>query len=208
MSSRKNGRRICSRLNDLCAGKATVSLDYRDRAILKFYLYSGARVSTGCRLKASDFRQDGDEATVKLNEKGGKRRTIVIQYAAAQAISEYVEKAGFTGGPLFRPKRHSKLEELADRHMSTLTMYRVVLSYLEKLPGAMHEVQLPDGTVERQCIYTPPSIRASAATILLSAGVEISKVQELLGHRHVTTTQIYDKRRRTTKESASHDMPV
>ncbi len=31
---------------------------------------------------------------------------------------------------------------------------------------------------------------------------------KLLGHRHVTTTQIYDKRRRTTKESASHYVPV
>ena len=38
--------------------------------------------------------------------------------------------------------------------------------------------------------------------------VDIRKVQELLGHRHVTTTQIYDKHRRTTKESASHDVPI
>jgi site-specific recombinase XerD len=33
-------------------------------------------------------------------------------------------------------------------------------------------------------------------------------VQDLLGHRHVTTTQIYDKRRRRTSEGASHDVPV
>ena len=39
-------------------------------------------------------------------------------------------------------------------------------------------------------------------------GVDIRKVPELLGHRHVTTTQIYDKRRRTTNESPSHDVPV
>jgi site-specific recombinase XerD len=48
----------------------------------------------------------------------------------------------------------------------------------------------------------------TVATLLLDAGVDIRKVQELLGHRHVTTTQIYDKRRRTTKESASHDVPI
>jgi site-specific recombinase XerD len=35
-------------------------LDYRDRAILKFFLYSGARLSTVCRLKVSDFHQEGD----------------------------------------------------------------------------------------------------------------------------------------------------
>jgi hypothetical protein len=29
-------------------------------------------------------------------------------------------------------------------------------------------------------------------------------VQDLLGHKHVTTTQIYDKRRRGTSDSASH----
>ena|GEM_PF-547749 len=183
-------------------------IDYRDRAILKFYLYSGARIATGCRLKVSDFHQDGDEATIRLNEKGGKRRTIGIHYAAAEAISEYIKVADLKSGPLFRPRRHSKLEELADRQMSALTMYRVLLSYLERLPGAMQDVQLADGATRSECIYTPHSIRATAATLLLDAGVEITKVKELLGHRHVTTTQIYDKRRRTTKESASHDMPV
>jgi hypothetical protein len=30
----------------------------------------------------------------------------------------------------------------------------------------------------------------------------------LLGHRHVTTTQIYDKRRRQTAEGASHHVPI
>jgi site-specific recombinase XerC len=35
--------------------------------------------------------------------------------------------------------------------------------------------------------------------------VDITKVKELPGHRHVTTTQIYDKRRRSVKEGASHD---
>jgi site-specific recombinase XerD len=42
----------------------------------------------------------------------------------------------------------------------------------------------------------------------LDAGVDIIKVKELLGHRHVTTTQIYDKRRRSLKEGASHDVPI
>ena len=72
----------------------------------------------------------------------------------------------------------------------------------------MKEVELPDGTKRYVCIYTPHSLRATNATLLLDVGVDISKVQNLLGHRHVTTTQIYDKRRRSTSESASHDVPI
>ena len=72
----------------------------------------------------------------------------------------------------------------------------------------MKEVQLPDGSPKRKCVYTPHSLRATPATLLLDAGVGIRKVQELLGHRHITTTQIYDKRRRSTAESASHDVPI
>ena len=78
-------------------------------------------------------------------------------------------------------------------------MHEVIAGYLAKLPGAMK-----DG----RCVYTPHSLRATTATLLLDAGVDIAKVQELLGHTHVTTTQIYDKRRRTTKQSASHDVPI
>ena len=45
-------------------------------------------------------------------------------------------------------------------------------------------------------------------TLLLDAGVDTIKVKELLGHRHVTTTQIHDKRRQSLKEGASHDVPI
>ena len=183
-------------------------LAYRDRALLKFYLYTGARLSTGCRVKVSDFHQDGDQATIRLHEKGDKRRTIGIHFAAAEAIHEYLQKAEITSGALFRPRHGSRTEKLADRAMNPVTMYLLIQNYLERLPGAMKEESLPDGETRKVCIYTPHSIRATTATILLDAGVDISKVQNLLGHRHITTTQIYDKRRRTTAESASHDMPI
>jgi site-specific recombinase XerD len=57
-------------------------------------------------------------------------------------------------------------------------------------------------------VYIPHSLRATTATLLLDAGVDIRKVQDLLGHRHITTTQIYDKRRRSIAESASHDLAI
>lgn len=183
-------------------------LDFRDRAILKLYLYSGMRLSTGCRLKVSDFHQDGEEATIRLHEKGDKRRTIGLHFAAAQAITEYVERAGITSGPLFRPRLNPRSTKLADKAMDDATMYRVIQGYLEGLPGALKEAAGKDGGAGERCLYTPHSLRATTATLLLDAGVDIRKVQELLGHRHVTTTQIYDKRRRSTAEGASHDVPI
>ncbi len=179
------------------AGDSVV--DFRDRAILKFYLYSGARISTGCRLRVSDFHQDGEESTIRLHEKGDRRRTIGLHYAAAQAIREYLDKAGIEKGPLFRARRGSRSEFLSERPMDPATMYLTIQAYLEQLPGAVKE---------ERCVFTPHSLRATTATLLLDAGVDITKVQELLGHRHITTTQIYDKRRRTTSESASHDVPI
>ena len=78
----------------------------------------------------------------------------------------------------------------------------------ERMPGAMKEEQLADGLIVRRCIYTPHSLRATTATLLLDANVDIIKVKDLLGHRHVTTTQIYDKRRRSTSERASHLLAI
>jgi len=180
----------------------------RDRAILKCFLYTGARLGTVCRLKVSDFHQEGEEATLRLHEKGNKRRMIGLHYAAAEAISEYMGKAGLTSGPLFRPVRNSRSTDLAPRSMTEVTLWRLVVGYLERLPGSVREVQKPNGLNGTECIYTPHSLRATTATLLLDAGVDITKVQELLGHRHITTTQIYDKRRRSTSESASHDVPI
>src|SRR5947209_6958270 len=179
-------------------------LDFRDRAILKTFLYSGIRLSTACRLKVSDFHQDGDEATIRLHEKGDKRRTIGLHFQGAKAITEYIERAGLTSGPLFRPRLNSRSQRLGASPMSPWTLWRAVEGYLVQLPGAVKEDQLPDGSARRQSVYTPHSIRATTATLLLDAGVDIIKVKELLGHRHITTTQIYDKRRRSTSESASH----
>ena len=91
-------------------------------------------------------------------------------------------------------------------------MYKLLQGYLSRLPGSMveEEVTDEDGSDKKvtRCVYTPHSLRATTATLLLDAGVDIIKVKELLGHRHVTTTQIYDKRRRSLKEGASHDVPI
>jgi integrase/recombinase XerC len=178
--------------------------DFRDRAILKLYIYSGIRLATGCRLKVEDFHLDEGEATIRLHEKGDKRRTIGLNPVAAQAIEEFIQHAGLISGALFRPRHASCSQKLGDRPMGDVTMYRLILGYLERLPGAMKVVTGKDGDPRMRCIYSPHSLRATTATLLLDGSTDIRKVQDLLGHRHITTTQIYDKRRRGTSDSASH----
>ena len=177
--------------------------DFRDRAIMKFFLYSGARIGTACRLRVRDFHQDGDEATITLHEKGDKHRRIGLHFAAAEAIAAYIDKAELTKGPLFRARLNSRSQKLGRSPIGVVTMYNLVQGYLARLPSSMREEEVTDedGTVKKvkHCIYTPHSLRATTATLLLDAGVDIIKVKELLGHRHVTTTQIYDKRRRSTQ---------
>lgn len=138
----------------------------RDRAILKFFLYTGVRLGTGCRMNISDFHRDGDESTIRLHEKGNKRRTIGLHYLAAEAVQEYIEKAELTHGPLFRPRRSSRVAELAERHMNETTMWRVILQYAKQLPGAQREILMTDGEAHTICIYTPHSLRASKPPIM------------------------------------------
>jgi len=183
-------------------------LAYRDRAILMFYLYTGARIGTGCKLKVSDFMQEGDEAMIRFHLKGGRVKTKGLHYAAAHAIQDYIRLAGLESGPLFRPRRSSKGEALAARAMTERSMNRLLLSYLERLPSSVQEVELPTGEKVRRCVYSPHSLRATTATLLLDSGVAIEAVQDLLDHKHITTTQIYDKRRRSVRDSASHKVPI
>lgn len=187
-------------------GESLVEL--RDRAILKFYLYSAARIETGCALNIADFHQDGEEATVRFHLKGGRTKTKGLHFAAADAIAAYIQAADIESGPLFRPRRSPQSTELAARRMTQRAMYNVLMGYLERLPGAMREKELPTGEKVRECVFSPHSMRATTATLLLDSGVPIESVQDLLDHKHISTTQIYDKRRRSVRDSASHKVPI
>jgi integrase/recombinase XerD len=193
------------KLMGLPAGESV--LEIRDRAVLKFYLFTGCRIATGCRLNVDDFHMDEHDASLRIREKGhGKaKRTIGVHAELAEAIQEYIQAAGLTAGPLFRPRASARSSNLAPRAIGIRAMYNLIRGYLEQLPRAMRPVA--EGSTLRRCIYTPHSLRATTATLLLKAGVELVEVQELLGHKHVTTSQIYDKRVRQTRDSASHKIP-
>jgi site-specific recombinase XerD len=173
-------------------------LDYRDRAILKTYLYTGVRLATACRLRVRDFHQDGDEATLTINEQGNRHRTIGIHFAATDAIAEYLAKAGLESGPRFRAWRaaHGRARRAAhERGQHVSRSRRIPGQAARRGPGWRAQLQ-HSFVAHHHC------------DVLLDAGVDIRKVQELLGHRHVATTPIHDQRRRTTKESVSYDVPI
>ncbi|MEM9803756.1 MAG: tyrosine-type recombinase/integrase [Cyanobacteria bacterium P01_D01_bin.56] len=196
-------------------------MDYQDRAMIKTLLYTGVRINTLRLLNIADFHDDEHDATLRVQEKGGRHRRIGIHFAAAESIRQHIACAGLTSGPLFRAQAAPrKSEALGVKRPDVSTFWRRIGQHLRLLPGAVVKEQVKDASgnlvigidgnpleMER-CIYSPHSLRATTATLLLDAGVDITKVQELLGHKRVTTTQIYDKRRRTTQECASHDMPI
>lgn len=189
-----------TRARQLCGlPKGESPIAARDRAALKVFVYTGVRIGTLVRLNAGDFSESGDWSTLRINEKGDKKRTIGIHFQAAEALRELMDVAEITRGALFRPRKGPRSQAFANRHMTTAAMYALLRKYLEQLPDAM---------AADRCVFWPHSLRATTATLLLEAGVDIRKVQELLGHQHVTTTQIYDKRRIAVKDSASHDVPI
>ncbi len=182
-------------------------LAYRDRAMLKCLLYAGMRIDTLLQLDVDDFHVDDHDPTLRVTEKGNRRRTIGLNRRAAEAVQQYIMVAGLESGPLFRARLNPRSKKLGQDRMSYPTAYRLLQRYFARLPGATKQVTGEDGP-RQKCIYSPHSTRATTATLLLEDGQDIRKVQELLGHRHVTTTQIYDKRRRQTSEGASHDVPI
>jgi site-specific recombinase XerD len=68
--------------------------------------------------------------------------------------------------------------------MDLVTMYRVIQGYLQRLSGAVKKDRIEDGSEVEYCVDTPHSLRATTVTLLLDAGADIKKVQDLLGHRH------------------------
>jgi hypothetical protein len=107
-----------------------------------------------------------------------------IHFATAEAIAEYIAAAKIESGPLFRPRLSPHSEAFANHGMTERTMNRLRMRYLERLPVATREIELQDGSRARECVYSPRSLRATAATPLPDAAVPIEGVQDLLDQTH------------------------
>lgn len=149
----------------------------RDKAILELFFSTGLRVSELSRL-------DRDKLDLERREfgvvgKGGKARVVFLSTRAVKWIDEYLKCRDDHFKPLFIHHKGKPNPATLDEKMrlTPRSIQRMLKKYREKM-------KLP---VEA----TPHTIRHSFATDLLMAGADLRSVQEMLGHKNVSTTQIY-----------------
>lgn len=163
----------------------------RDRAVLSVLLYHGLRRDEVCRLKVQDLQLRAGVFHLRVHGKGGKIRFVPAHPATMARIDAYLEQAGHRadlGGPLFRPLKNP-LGGILTKPLSGTTVYRRIVRHYAKLTGLA-----TDGF----CVH---SLRATAATNALEHAADIAKVQEWLGHAHISTTRLYDRRRNRPEDS-------
>ncbi|NQT06717.1 MAG: tyrosine recombinase XerC [Candidatus Omnitrophica bacterium] len=140
----------------------------RDRAIMEVLYSAGIRVSelVGLNVDSVDFIGE----VVKVMGKGRKERICPIGIKAANALKEYLDKrSGSKEKALFLNKSGKRLHDRSVRRIIDKYIKRVSLK--EKI--------------------SPHTLRHSFATHLLDKGADLRSVQELLGHKNLSTTQIY-----------------
>ncbi|GAA0495531.1 tyrosine recombinase XerC [Salinibacillus aidingensis] len=157
-------------VNDL-----TSPLGQRDQAILELLYATGMRVSECANLKL--VHVDFSIGTVLVRGKGNKERYIPFGRYAQDALEQYihdgraklVNKANEDSGSLFLNARGTTLSTRG---------FRLVLNKMVKNAALTINVH-------------PHKLRHTFATHLLNAGADMRSVQELLGHKNLSSTQIY-----------------
>ncbi len=150
----------------------------RDFAILTTFFSTGLRLSELVSLNRRDINEHTREMSVR--GKRGKVRIVFLSPAAIDAIKAYIDAIEYACDPLFirivkdAPGRTLKGEEL---RLTQRTIQNIVKKYA-----------LAAGIVTDP---SPHTLRHSFATNLLRNGADLRSVQELLGHKDLSTTQIY-----------------
>jgi integrase/recombinase XerC len=161
----------------------------RDRAILETLYSAGLRVAELVSLNVSDWDQDAN--IVRVFGKGKKERIAPIGRHAAKALYRWLDV-----------RNEAADAKPADRDAMFLNRFGTRLT--TRSVGRMLEKYLSLTGLDK--LTTPHTLRHSFATHLLDGGADLRAVQELLGHKSLTTTQIYThvstKRLRDTYEHA------
>lgn len=149
----------------------------RDKAILEVLFSTGLRVSelTGLNIDKINF----ERREFGITGKGGRARVVFLSARSAEYLKKYLNERKDHFKPLFI-RHKGKVDVTMEDNKMRLTprsVERLVKKYV-------HKMKLP---VEA----TPHTMRHSYATDLLVAGADIRSVQEMLGHKNISTTQIY-----------------
>ena len=150
----------------------SASVCLRDVAVLETIYSCGLRVSELCGLRVEDIDWSGQ--LVRVRGKGKKERLVPIGEPALKTIESYwstLEQPPSGEAPVFfaETKKNATLQPV---QLSRRLKQYLIIAGLD--PG-----------------LTPHKLRHSYATHLLDAGADLRSVQELLGHAHLITTQVY-----------------
>ncbi|MGB9707354.1 MAG: tyrosine-type recombinase/integrase [Microgenomates group bacterium] len=150
----------------------------RDRAILEVLFSTGLRVSELVGLNREQVNIDLGEFGVV--GKGGKARVVFLSKRAKEWLKKYLDRRNDPYSPLFirysGPKAKEGLTNEKLR-LSVRSVERMIDKYRKKA-GILFRIG-------------PHVLRHSFATDLLSHGADLRSVQEMLGHKNISTTQIY-----------------
>lgn len=142
----------------------------RDYCMLTLFLNCGLRISELINLNLTDIR--GEQ--LRVMGKGNKERVVFLNEACQDAVNDYLAVRGTEGildkNALFLSQRR--------RRISKAAVEKLVKKHL--LAAGLDAAQ-----------YSPHKLRHTAATLMLQNGVDVRTLQEVLGHDHLNTTQIY-----------------
>ena len=143
----------------------------RDYCILTLFLNCGLRISELVGLNKTDVR--GDQ--LRVLGKGNKERVLFLNEACQQALADWMtERDAMT---------------LVDQNALFVTLQnrrRITTAAVHKLVKKHLAAAGLDSTQ-----YSAHKLRHTAATLMLQNGVDVRTLQEVLGHDHLNTTQIY-----------------
>ena len=159
----------------------------RDFCILTLFLNCGLRISELCALNISDVRDD----RLRVLGKGNKERVIYLNVACQTAIQDWLAVRSRSGAAdpyaLFISKRHTRVTKDGVHYM---IKKRLAAAGLDSSKYSAHK------------------LRHTAATLMLQNGVDVRTLQEVLGHEHLNTTQIYSHVSSDSLRSAAQANPL
>lgn len=171
----------------LAAIDTVTLIGQRDHGIITVLSFTAARVGAVAKLTRGSVRLDGvspwprDELLI-LEEKNAKRRQLPLTGELREVLFRWLQRLGpgDPDSPLFTSLCPSRTPS---RPLTSQDILRMVRRRL-------HAAGFTDSNLSCH------SFRAGAATALLDSGLELTKVQDLLGHADPRTTRMYDARSR------------